>query len=314
MKIVILTHSDCDGICAGAIALTRFPKADVFFTKPVSLADDLKDCPHDKIIITDIAIDFKEKDRILDLIKSKKSVYFFDHHILPEGFEKKIRNAVDVFVHDLNASASELIYKYFSKHLPEERIWLAFYGAIADYVDNTKFFKEKINCWDRRTVYFEASTLVLGIKNPEFECYDAKREIVSALASGQNPSEIKGLVESAKMAVKRELELYDFIKKNVEVYDKIAYIKDIEYFGFRGPSALFAATTSGKKIGLCVYTRKNYIDITIRTPFDININVLAQKASEAVGGSGGGHPRAAGAKIPIDKLDDFLRELNKLVK
>ena len=56
MKTVILTHADCDGICAGAIAKAKFREADVFFTKPVSFFHDLKNVNAERIVICDIAM------------------------------------------------------------------------------------------------------------------------------------------------------------------------------------------------------------------------------------------------------------------
>ena len=56
MKTTILTHADCDGLCAGAIALAKFPDADVFFTKPVSFLYDFRDTKAERIVICDIAL------------------------------------------------------------------------------------------------------------------------------------------------------------------------------------------------------------------------------------------------------------------
>ncbi len=44
------------------------------------------------------------------------------------------------------------------------------------------------------------------------------------------------------------------------------------------------------------------------------LNRLAEQASNYVGGSGGGHESAAGAKIPFGTLDQFLKKMNELVK
>lgn len=44
---------------------------------------------------------------------------------------------------------------------------------------------------------------------------------------------------------------------------------------------------------------------------DVNLAVAVERASEKVGGIGGGHPVACGAKIPASRLDDFLEILHK---
>ncbi len=314
MKTTILTHADCDGMCAGAIALARFPDANVFFTKPVSLYHDLQKTEADRIVITDIALTKRDAPNILKLFGEKKGILYFDHHIVPKSVKKQeIGKRVKVFIHEKDTSSSEMIYKYYQKDIPRERVWIAIYGAIGDYSDDTEFVKERILNWDRRALFFEVSTIVLGIKNDEFEGYDAKRRIVSTLAKGENPSDVPGLVKSAKEAVNREFDLYEIIKKKAKTYGNIAYVKDLPSFGFRGPSALFAATTREKPLGLYVHTRERYIDVTMRTRARLKLNEIAEDAAEAVQGSGGGHTEAAGAKIPIGSFNSFLKNLNKLI-
>ncbi len=318
MKTVILTHSDCDGICAGAIALSRFSDAYVFFTKPVSLLNDLKDVEADRIIITDIAVNRRDKNEILEVLKEKRrkgaKILYFDHHPLPIGMET-LKEVLDVFSHSLKYCASELVYNYFKDSIPKERVWIAIYGDIGDYTDTSETFKKRINDWDKHALYFEVSALIMGIKNHEFESYDAKREIVGVLAEGGNPSDVPKLVDSAKEAINREFDLYEIIKKRVKKHGKIGYIEDLKGFGFRGPSALFSATITESPIGLCIYNRKGHIDITIRkrNP-DIELNKIAEDAGEAVGGSGGGHSNAAGARIPTGRLNEFLEILNKRIE
>jgi single-stranded-DNA-specific exonuclease len=314
MKTTILTHADCDGMCAGAVALSRFPDANVFFTKPVSLYHDLLNTKADRIIITDIALTKHDAPSIIKLFGEKKEILYFDHHIAPKNIRKQdIAKRTKVFLHEMDTSSSELIYRYYQKEIPRERVWIAIYGAIGDYSDDTEFVRERILNWDRRALFFEVSTIVLGIKNEEFEGYDSKRRIVRTLARGDNPSDVPGLVKSAKEAVNREFDLYEIIKRKAKVFGKIAYTKDLPSFGFRGPSALFAATARGKPLGLYVHTRERYIDITMRSRVKLKLNELAEEAAEAVHGSGGGHTEAAGAKIPLGSFKTFLEKLDKMI-
>lgn len=315
MTTTILTHSDADGICAGAIAFCRFPKSNVFFTKPVSFYYDLKHTDAERILICDIALTKQDAKRTVNLMRNKRAeILYFDHHFIPETVRSKDIEGITKYTHKLNTSASELIYRYYRKDIPAEGIWIAIYGAIADYADETPFITDKLKNWDRRAMYFEVSTLVMGIKNDEFNTYDAKRKIVSVMAKGGNPSDVPGLVMSAKEAVNREFDLYDEVKSTSKTYGDLAFVQDIHSFGFRGPAALFAATVKNKKVGLSVYTRGKYLDITIRGRGSIPLNTLAERSAEAVGGSGGGHPQAAGAKIPLGSLDTFLKQLNKNIK
>lgn len=314
-KTIILTHSDSDGVCAGAIALSKFPGAEVFFTKPVSLYDDLNSKDADRIVITDIAIPRRDISNVMKLLEEKSGnseILYFDHHPIPDKVNKRLNKTI-VYVNG-NASASELIYRHFQKDIPKERIWVAIYGAIGDYSQHTEFVEERIKGWDARALYFEASTIVLGIKHRKFDDYDSKRMIVRTLANGNNPSDVPGLVMAAKKVVNEEFDLYEMIKKYAKKSGDVGFVKDIHFFGFRGPSALFAATVTESRIGLAVYGRRDHLDITMRTrDYSIPLNHLAEEAGEAVGGSGGGHPQAAGARIPLNKFNVFLKELNKLL-
>ncbi len=314
-KITILTHSDCDGISAGSIALSRFPQAKVFFTKPVSLLNDLEETSSEKIIICDIALNKRDANNILREMKNKNEIYYFDHHPLPEGVtSKKVSSVVTEYVHEENISSSELIYRRFQNEIPKERIWNAIYGAIGDYTDNTPFVQERLLNWDKISLYFQVSTLMMGIKTDSFGSYDAKRRIVRTMASGGNPTDISGLVKSAREAVNKEFELYEMVKRIARKSGKVGYVKEIHGFGFRGSSALFAATTTNSPVGICVDIRRDKIDITIRTrDYKYQLNKIAEKAAEKVNGSGGGLPAAAGARIPKGKLDIFIKEMNALM-
>jgi single-stranded-DNA-specific exonuclease len=316
MKVAILTHADCDGMCAGAIALAKFPDASVFFTKPVSLKKDLPAVDAELIIICDIALtksDAAEISKIL-IEKSKSAkITYFDHHMIPSTADEEALAAIE-HVHKLNVSASELIYKHYHKDLPKERVWIALYGAIGDYEDDTPFVHERMMNWDRRALYFEVSTLIMGIKEKEFSSYDAKRRIVQTMSLGKNPSDVAGLVSAAKDAVNQEFKLYDYIKTHAEKRGRIGVVSHLPECGFRGPAALFAATVTDTAVGLYLWEKENYVDVTARKRNSpVQLNIVMEEAAELVGGSGGGHPAAAGARIPKDKLDKFIHQVNKLV-
>ena len=317
MKTVILTHADCDGICSGAIAQSAYPEAEVFFTKPVSFLHDLRNTQAGRIIISDIALTKSHALKILAELKKKSrkgEVMYFDHHELPNGIrESEVK--VTLYGHNTKVSASEIVYRHFQHDIPMERVWIALYGAIGDYEDDTKFAKDKIASWDRRALFFEVSTLILGIKNREFDTYDAKRRIVKTMARGENPSDVPGLVNSAKVAVTREFELYEFIKEHAKRDGRLGLIVNMPRFGFRGPAALFAATVTGCPMGLCVYEREGHTDITARKRnTGILLNKVMERAAEHVGGSGGGHSEAAGARIPTGKLKEFVKHVNSELK
>ncbi len=325
-KTVILTHADADGICAGAIALARWPRAEIFFTKPVSLLADLKDVQASNIIIADIAITKRDALQIVDLLKQKSrhaDITYVDHHPLPQNIKAADIASAVKWVHQEGPATSELIYHHYKADIPKERVWPAIYGSISDYCEGTPFMRDVMRNWEKRALYFEVSTLVLGIKVEEFAGYDAKREIVKLLARGGNPSDVYGLVTAAKAAVGLQFELYRAVKKVAKKIGYIGYVQDVHTFGFRGASALFAATVTNSPVGpvtnspvgLGVHTGRAWLDVTIRARDpSIALHTLAELASEAVGGSGGGLPEAAGARIPLGSLEQFIEKMNGLLK
>ncbi|MFH0956746.1 MAG: DHHA1 domain-containing protein, partial [Candidatus Aenigmatarchaeota archaeon] len=257
--------------------------------------------------------DAAEVSRIL-LEKSKSSkITYFDHHMIPSTADEDALAAIE-HVHKLNVSASELIFRHYQKDIPKERIWIALYGAIGDYEDDTPFVQDRIVNWDRRALYFEVSTLIMGIKMQDFSTYDAKRRIVQTMSIGKNPSDVPGLVSAAKQAVNQEFELYAYIKSHAEKRGRLGVVTNIPQCGFRGPAALFAATVMDTDVGMYIWERENHVDITVRKrKSPVELNVVMEAAAETVGGSGGGHPAAAGARIPKDKLDKFIHQVNKMI-
>jgi len=315
MSTTILTHSDCDGICAGALALAKNRRAKIFFTKPVSFLRDLKETKSDNIIVCDIALTKKDAVQIMKEFRKKKGkITYFDHHPIPSNVNKKDIEKNIEYVYNTKQSSSELVFRHYQNELPRERIWIAIYGAIADYTEDTPLIQERLRNWDKNALYFEVSTLVMGIKR-DFNNYDKKRKIVNMLSVGKNPSDVNGLVMSAKKAVNDEFDLYEILKERAESFGNIGYVKDLHGFGFRGASALFSATITNKPLGMCIHTRDYHLDITMRRRDEkIKIGKVAEKAAEKVGGSGGGHDAAGGARIPVGSLDRFLNEVNKLIK
>ncbi len=319
MKSVILTHSDTDGICAGALALARFPHSRIFFTKPVSFFHDLQECKEERMVICDIAIDTRDERNIMELMESRArkgvEILYFDHHGLSKRTKRRLQECLSVFCHDTSVSSSELIYRHFRNEIPGERVWMSIYGAIGDYTDNTEFVEKTLLNWDMRAIYLEACTLVMGIKEDSFESYDGKRRIVQRLAKGDNPSDIEGLMRAAKEAVNREFDIYEIVKKHARKSGDVGYFLSSQYFGFRGPIAIFASNVTNTRIGLCVYSRKNHMDITMRTrDYSIPLADVAKKAAGKLGGSGGGHNQAAGARIPPTEFKEFLKEVNRLIR
>jgi RecJ-like exonuclease len=308
-KTLILTHGDSDGICSGAIAKTAYPDAYVYFTSPVSLLDKLNLIENVKtLIICDIAIDERrcsELYSVLNKFARKCNLYYIDHHPLPENCKKE-----DWFYHDVEACASELTYRVFEALLSRDMRRVAIYGAIGDFQDNTPYVKNWVRDWDKRSLYFQAGTLIQAIIH-EGKDYDFKRDLLEPLSNDIIPSNIPGLLELAREAAINEEKIRLFVKENVEVLKNSAYIVNTN--NSISKAAIYAASYGQREVGIAAEyrERKGAYDLSIRSRGNIDLNRLLRSVASKFGGSGGGHPLAAGARIPEDSLEAFLRAFDK---
>lgn len=308
-KTLILTHGDSDGICSGALAKSAFPEAYVYFTSPVSLLEKLNLIEDvETLIICDIAIDERycsELHSALEGLAEECSLYYIDHHPLPESCRKE-----EWFYHDTGVCSSELTYRVFEDFLSEEMKRVAIYGAIGDFCDNTPYVKDWVRDWDKRSLYFQAGTLIQAIIHKGKE-YEFKRTLLEPLSKNEIPSNIPYLLELAREAAINEEKIRFFVKENVKVLKNSAYIVNTN--NSISKAAIYAASYGQKKVGIAAEYRekKSVYDLSIRSRGQVDVNRLLRAVAPKFGGSGGGHPFAAGARIPENSLEAFLRAFDK---
>ena len=310
MAAWIFAHGDTDGICAGAIALAANPEAHVFFTHPYGLAEDLAAAKNrDKVIICDIALSETHLTQILQrfsAIFENGELTYIDHHPLPEAILKeKLPGRV---VHNLGSSASELAYSAFRSKLDPMLSRVAIFGAIGDYKDNTPLIQHLVERWDKRTLYLESGLLIQGIEGQKRE-YELKRNIIFNLARNLPPSSDRRLVKLALQQSRLEEAAIQKIRDHVHVRGKIAYTVDFPLS--LGKTAIYAKGLTNSLVGVAAEERKDTIDMSLRTSNpEVDLNRLLRMIATKLGGSGGGHPAAAGARIPKENFQKFLNELN----
>lgn len=311
MSGLIVTHGDADGICSGAIAYSVFKDFHIVFSNPQDLPSILRKASNSfpKIIISDIAINSLEE--FIDAVDGLScEVTYLDHHPLPQ--KPDLSRLPVTFIHDENVCASELMFKHLREYLSQDMERVMLIGAVADYADDTPYVREVMDKWDRRTIYFEAGVLVNGLesfrKNDE-----GKEEILRFLSLGKPPSNHQGLVGAAIMNSFYEEEMRIRIKSSVRRIGEVSYVVDPK--GPLGKAATYARSISGTIVGIAVSIEEKKADMSIRTASNhIDLNIIARKAASKCNGSGGGHRKAAGAKIPKDKLEEFLEYFSREVE
>jgi single-stranded-DNA-specific exonuclease len=310
MKSIIFTHADSDGLCCGALALAANGDSPIYFTNPVSVLGDIDEARgYDRIVICDIAINLPRSAQMKEKfngLASKCEVIYIDHHPLPPDFN------VPWLFHDENASASELTFNYFQNELSPDMSRVAMYGAIGDYEDMTPGARALIENWDKRSLYYQAGTLSQGIEIGRRD-YDFKRGIVRQLAQNILPSEIGSLAKNALLAARHEDEMRMRVQREVVRMKNIAYVMDMN--GCMGKAAIFARVYGKAVVGLAAEYRdhRDAFDFSARGTGNVDLNVLIGEAASKNAGTGGGHPRAAGGRVPESNMKQFLLDLDNAV-
>ena len=311
---IIFTHGDSDGICSGAIALSAYKGAHVFFTTPGSLFYDLDVAVERKcrnIIICDIAVDERTCTQLCKKLKNISKhckLKYIDHHPLPPEFE-----GGKWFHHDTECCASELTYRVLAHRLDKDMRRVAIYGAIGDYKDNTPLIQSWLADWDKRSLFFQAGLLIQSIIQAGRD-YDFKRSILPPLSRDIIPSSIDKLTERAQEASENEEILRKHIKRDVKRLSHLSYV--IDQHGYRSKAAIYAAAYGGTPVGMAAEYRehKDVYDISVRTRNSVDINTIIRKVATKYDGSGGGHPMASGGRIPARYLEQFIDEFNAEIK
>lgn len=310
-RSLILTHGDSDGVCSGAIAKSAYPEAEVYFTSPVGILDDLKmadGCRN--IIICDIAIDARSCTALfnrLEELAQSASIKYIDHHPLPDKCWE-----VDWLHNDLGMCASELTYKVLEDRLNSDMRRVAIYGAIGDYYDNTPSIKEWLQDWDKRSLFFQAGTLIQALIHMGRN-YDFKRKLLLPLSHDMIPTEIPSVSEIAREGARAEEALRLRIKKDVTSLENLAYVIDPK--GYMSKSAIYAASYGMRGVGIAAEYRghKDVYDMSLRSRENIDLNRLLRTVALKHGGTGGGHAAAAGARIPSASFVEFLQDLDAAI-
>lgn len=312
---VIFAHLDSDGLCAAAlIKMTKeYQKAEVFFTHPAGLLEDIEKVD-DELYILDVALDAKSFPNLckeFERIVENHSVTHIDHHQIPGKLPSRV-----ISIHDPNVCTTELTYRYFYYQLPKNADHLAIIGAICDYTDDSPLMQALLHHYERRTMFLDAGLLAQGLKQfgtgPD---YPMLRILVEKFSEGLYPCDIKELTRAALQETRKDkhkrlkvLELYKTGKK-------IAWIIDPP-IGSRSKVAHWIMGDSGAVAGLCVRKlnhNRHLADITIRGRNIIDLRIVIPPIAEDLGGSAGGHANAIGVRIPDRNIIMFIRALdNKL--
>jgi single-stranded DNA-specific DHH superfamily exonuclease len=297
----LFSHVDADGICS-LVILIRFLKRRGIIPDHRSVVYQLTDVPPITLetakvmIFTDLS-----SDTIYSYINEKSLV--IDHHI----FNKKPKGA---FYNPretepgLYIPASKLLYEVCSE-LEEmnETKWISAVGVIGDKGElNSKVCRDFVDSFDNIEDLQKVSDFIYSAYLIDGNIGNDK--MVRALLEAKRPEDI--------LQDPYFIYCYDEVQAEVarssRKIEKDGIVRFVEVNSRYNIKAIVAAQILDKEKGIVVVTfseSDGFCKMSLRTDTDINIGNITKKAAEKAGGSGGGHEKAAGARVPKIKFSIF---------
>lgn len=312
MEYYCISHSkDVDGLCSAALVVSSL-KCGFKLASYDNILEVIDSVPREKhIVLCDIGTNTKIEEKFVELLSSFSEATYIDHHYIGEETRKRIASAGIELVHDTSECASMLTYLHFKDKLQTGFEELALYGAITDYMDNSKNSVMIMERKDRHRVLFDATLLSHAISNREM---NFRRKVVSQLASGKKPHQIRSVWLSAMSYLRTLDRVYQKVRENSSVLSRVAYAE-----------TNLDATGNVAKILLGYYNvpvavayKKEdgeWAEVSLRSTSGCRVHLGKTIGSIALslGGSGGGHERAAGCRIKYKDVMKMLEQLDRVV-
>ncbi len=308
-RVVVITHSDTDGVVSAAIAKAKYPGARLVFTRPYALIKTVKDVVSDErrprmIVIADLELSggfAPALSKILSPIRGETFVLYADHHPATLESARRCPDVFDVMLFDEQKCAAQLIL---SALFPGNNGHLSSLATMAAIFD-------RCAGGDVDPVLFTESQLLTKALQVDPWDFEFMEEVAEKLASGKLPSAIPGVMERVRESMGRYKELLTKIRERLREVAPGLYMadaKDMTGAGHWGAVAQKLSSEVGAAVVLiCPSSRQGSVVITARRPKHVDIDLLSVvgEACRAVGGHAGGHSSAIGGRIPVAACEAF---------
>jgi len=314
LKAYCVSHKkDVDGLGSGALAVAA-TGGRIMLSDYDDLIENLKLIPDDadRVVLTDLGADSADFPLYLEQMKRiarHAQITHIDHHYMTEERKRLARKAGVHLVHDVTECASMLTYKTFRQILPERARLIALCGAVTDYMDDSPMARRLMEQGDRHFILLESTLLseALGLRGGE----DGFPEmVVGELSKMRHPHEIKGVPEAAIEQLRREAHLGELVKEKGTKLGHIAYMVTDEYS--TGVVAKLLIGAFEVPVGVAMKEKqRGWYEVSLRSTSEgrIHLGTTIGRISARLGGSGGGHRKAAGCRIPVSEAGEMLKAL-----
>jgi len=316
LKAYCLSHrKDVDGLGSGSLAVAA-TGGQIILSDYDDLVDNLSKVPDDaeRLVVTDLgadSADFPEFLAEMRRISRHAKVTYIDHHFMSEQAKRKLRRTGIQLVHDVTECASILTYRTFKDVLPEGARLLALCGAVTDYMDNAPVARRMMERAERHFVLLEATMLSFALGNRSDEG-GYPESLVGELSKMRLPHEIAGVPEAALAQAKEEASLEKEVKEGGTRKGLLGYMVIS-----KNSTSLVSKVLLGAfdvRVGVALKEKQpGWYEVSLRSTSESRIHLgrTIGKIAARLGGSGGGHARAAGCRIPASKMDDMIDALAK---
>ncbi|MDG6985131.1 MAG: hypothetical protein JRM73_00085 [Nitrososphaerota archaeon] len=318
MKGYCITHrKDIDGLASGSISVAA-TGGELVLSDYDDMVANLRRVPDDadRVVVSDLGSDTADFQAFLDemgRIAKHAEVTYIDHHFMSEGAKKKLRKAGVRLVHDVRDCASVLTYRTFKDSLPEGARLNALFGAVTDYMDDSPTAKKMMEKQDRQFVLLEATMASLAlVEKGDEEGYPEM--VVAELAKMKLPHDIPGVPEAAVRQLAKQAALGEIVKKEGTKLGRLAYMATKEHS--TGSVAKLLIGAFDVPVGVAMKEKhEGWYEVSLRGTSECRAHLgqAIGKISGSLGGSGGGHRKAAGCRVPKEKAEQMLKALSKKV-
>ena len=212
-------------------------------------------------------------------------------------------------VHDTRECASIMTYKTFKGALPERARLIALCGAVTDYMDDSPVAKKLMEQGDRHFVLLEATLLSLALdRRAEEEGFPEM--VVAELSKMRHPHEIRGVPDAAIEQLRREALLGELVKARGKKLGHLAYMVTDEYS--TGSVAKLLIGAFEVPVGVAMKEQQQgWYEVSLRSTSEARVHLgkTIGSISARLGGSGGGHRKAAGCRVPVSEANQMLKAL-----
>ncbi|MBU5557966.1 MAG: hypothetical protein KQA33_02755 [Candidatus Aenigmarchaeota archaeon] len=302
-KVGIFFHDDADGVCSAALVLRFLRQRKI---KPVLGTGDIDEDafklfaqePVDAAIFLDYAL--SQYPEFLGPWKGKP-VLIVDHHPVINDLNKLGFLFINPRLDNKNVyiSASQIVQKICKKAGLKGGEWIAHIGAVGDKAmkgsrdeETAAAMMDAVKAIEHEAGLVNLAGVIAGMEKMENLIYNTKYQKIYE----KYKVELERQVEKFKAVEQSSIVWYE-VKSNYSITSSLAtHLFDI-----------YPDKT------LLIYSCDNHWCKVAGRSNRFDIGNLFRIAVAGIG-KGGGHPVAAGAKIPANKLETFRKNLTKLMK